>query len=242
MTMSGNICRDVRREIDQSELGQALSGPSDAHIRGCAACTGFRDERARLRELVGGLPPVTAPPDFEMRLRARIARERDLPKQPFIFRLVMSTPAIVVTAVLVVVVAAVVFIGQMNRSQNTQLASGNGNQPVKAPVVVAPDQPSGPVPSTTPQDIDSGKAKQPVIAQRTTPRTNVAVNVAPTATDSEVRGAPTVRMSERAGEVSLNAPANPLVVTVYDEHGTARKIQLPPISFGSQRLADSRQQ
>src|SRR5215471_20566718 len=149
MTMSGNICRDVRREIDQSELGQALSGPSDAHIRGCAACTGFRDERARLRELVGGLPPVTAPPDFEMRLRARIARERDLPKQPFIFRLVMSTPAIVVAAVLVVVVGAIVFFTEVNRSQNKQLASDNGKPVTPTQPTVAKEE--VPMPSVGPE-------------------------------------------------------------------------------------------
>jgi len=35
--------------------------------------------------LVGALEPVVAPADFDVRLRARIARERETHQQPFIF-------------------------------------------------------------------------------------------------------------------------------------------------------------
>src|SRR6185369_8622096 len=126
--MSGNLCRQVREEIDQTELRQALSTGSEAHVASCAACATFRNERVRLREIVGGLQPVTAPDDFEIRLRARIARERDVPRQPFIFRFVMSTPAIVVAAVLVIVVGAVVFRTQMSRRQNSTVVVDNSNQ------------------------------------------------------------------------------------------------------------------
>jgi hypothetical protein len=47
---------------------------------------------------------------------------------------------------------------------------------------------------------------------------------------------------DRNGEVTLSAPLKPMVVTVYDEHGGTRQIQLPPISFGSQRLTNNRSQ
>src|SRR6266576_1532922 len=131
MNMNGNVCRETRREIDQSELRQALSANSEAHVVACAACKTFRDERLRLRELVGGLKPVTAPADFEMRLRARIARERDVPRQPFIFRFVISTPAIVGAAVLVIAVGAVVFISQRNNhSEAPAQAQAGGNERV----------------------------------------------------------------------------------------------------------------
>ena len=61
--MSGKVCREARREIDQSELRQTLSVEVEAHLAGCAACAAFRDERSRLRELVGALEPVVAPPE-----------------------------------------------------------------------------------------------------------------------------------------------------------------------------------
>ena len=241
--MSGNVCREVRREIDELELSQSLSAASEAHLSVCAACATFRDERGRLRELVGGLQPVTAPADFEMRLRARIARERDLPKQSFIFRFVMSTPAIVVAAVLVIAVGATVFISQRTHTQAPALASGNGNEQVNPKpedknIATGQTRESGP--SISPAASDSGKGKESTIAQRQTPKSTVVLNAGPQVSDFGVRGAQTVRMLDRNGEVSLSAPERPMVVTMYDEQGRAKKIQLPAISFGSQRLTDNR--
>src|SRR5215831_9659130 len=139
--MSGKVCREVRREIDQSELGQSLSANAEAHLTACPSCAEFRAERSRLRELVGALTPVTAPADFDMRLRARIARERDVPGQPFIFRSVMSTPGIVVAALLVLLVAAVVFISQ-RRPQSPSLADKNDVvTPAPAPAIATKAQP-----------------------------------------------------------------------------------------------------
>lgn len=243
--MSGKLCRDVRQEIDQTELRQALSAGSEAHVDSCAACAAFRNERLHLRELVGGLQPVTAPADFEMRLRARIARERDLPKQPFIFRFVMSTPAIVVAAVLVIAAGAIVFLSQKNRSQNPTVATDNGNKRVEftpPPVEIAKDQNSEPGPSILNVSDNTSKPRESKVAGRNPRKAAVPVNVIPAGLDSTVNSAPVVRMTDRNGEVTLSAPLKPMIVTVYDDHGGTRKIQLPPISFGSQRLTNNRAQ
>ena len=244
--MNGNLCREVRREIDQSELRQALSANSEAHVSACAACQAFSDERVRLRELVGGLKPVTAPADFEMRLRARIARERNVPRQPFIFRFVMSTPAIVVAAVLVIAVGAVVFISQRNNHSETPVqAHGSGNDrvnPTPTATEVAKDdavKPEQPKPI-----VDGGveKSKAPPVIAKNTLKSSSPFNSVPPADDIYVRPAPNVKLSDKAGQVSLYAPNRPMVVTVYDENGAPHKIQLPAISFGSQRLTDNRKQ
>jgi hypothetical protein len=241
--MRGKLCREVRQEIDQSELQQALSASSEAHVLSCAACATFRDERSRLRELVGGLQPVAAPADFEMRLRARIARERDVPAQPFIFRWVMSTPAIVVAAVLVIAVAAIVFMSQRNRPQNPVLASDKGNErsnPTPLPSTIVKEQSPEPGPSNPAGD--RGKPKPSNVIVRNTQKQALPANALPQAFDTDVRPAQSVRITDRNGEVTLAAPLKPMVVTVYDEHGNTRKIQLPPISFGSQRLTNNRSQ
>lgn len=242
--MNGNVCRAVRREIDETELRQSLSANGEAHLASCNACKTFRDERLRLREMVGGLQPVTAPADFEMRLRARIARERDLPSQPLIFRLMMSTPAIVVAAVLVIAVGAVVFLSSRSHTQAPPLASGGNNQKVQTP---APDatQDQKPEPIQTaavPVNDDRDKTKSSPVIARTAPKVVAPLNNLPQASDSMARAAPRVQMLDRNGEVTLTAPLKPMVVTVYDEHGNTRKIQLPPISFGSQRLPNNRTQ
>ena len=101
---------------------------AEAHAATCAECAAFHDERFRLRELVGALEPVVAPADFDVRLRARIARERDSHKQPFIFRFIMSTPAIAVAAVLVMVVGTIVFMNQRNRTPAPSIASTDVNK------------------------------------------------------------------------------------------------------------------
>src|SRR5881394_3153029 len=219
MSMNANFCRDVRREIDQSELHQSLSAGSEAHLASCAGCKTFRDERQHLRALVGGLQPVTAPADFEMRLRARIARERDLPKQPFIFRALMSTPAIVVTAV-----AAIVFFSQRNRPQAPSLAGTNDPQAVHSPQpVVAQDRTSAPTSTISPVNQDRDKPKQSPVIVRNVPKSNLPMNALPQATDSTVGSARSVQMIDRNGEVTLAAPLKPMVVTVYDENGNTRK-------------------
>jgi hypothetical protein len=242
--MNGNVCRDVRQEIDQSELRETLSAGSEAHVSACTACATFRDERLRLRELVSGLQPVTAPADFEMRLRARIARERDLPRQPFIFRLVMSTPAIVVAAVLVIAVGAIVFLSQKNRSPEPTLAS-SGNESVKttpASNAIAKDQNPGPETSNPSGSDHQDKRKQTPQLAKNTPKSNLPATNGSLVDDFSVRGAQRVGILDRAGEVSLTAPQKPMVVTMYDERGGTRKIQLPPISFGSLRLTNYRSQ
>jgi hypothetical protein len=243
--MSGNLCRQVREEIDQTELRQALSAGSEAHVAACAACATFRNERVRLREIVGGLQPVTAPDDFEMRLRARIARERDVPRQPFIFRLVMSTPAIVVAAVLVIVVGAIVFRTQMSRPQNSTVASDNSNQRADsntASATVASEiKPELLPPGPAATDVLI-KSKPQTVAVKNASKPNAPVTGGQQVDDFAIRSAAPVRIVDRAGEVSLTAPTKPLIVTMYDEHGGTRKIQLPPISFGSQRLTGNRTQ
>jgi len=238
--MSGNVCREVRREIDQSELRPSLSAASEAHLSVCGACAKFSKERLRLRELVGGLPPVTAPADFEMRLRARIARERDLPKQSFIFRLVMSTPAIVVAAILVVAVGLAVFISQRNRSQNATVASDKNPVviPAPAPIVQSNENDQRGEPTVAVNNDGGDKSRRSSGPVKNLPKP--FVNDTPQVFDSSARRAESVPISDPSGGVSLSAPTRPMVVTMYDEHGGARKIQLPPISFGSQRLTDGR--
>jgi len=242
--MSGKVCRETRLEIDQSELRQPLSAEAEAHAATCAGCAAFRDERFRLRELVGALEPVVAPADFDVRLRARIARERDSHKQPFIFRFIMSTPAIAVAAVLVMVVGTIVFMNQRNRTPAPSITATKENKAtVPAPIVpaIAENTGSSPVNGEEPSVNRFDNPQHLNVTARNTTKTGPATNAASQVADINVTSAQSYRLApDRAGEVSLAAPVKPMVVTMYDERGGSRKIQLPPISFGSQRLTDNR--
>ena len=71
-------CQQYRAELDGIDPARAhLSAAAEEHAGACAGCRAFRRERAALRELIGGLARVEAPPDFELRLRARAAAARD---------------------------------------------------------------------------------------------------------------------------------------------------------------------
>ena len=243
--MNTNECRKVRQEIDQSELGQRLSESSESHVIVCSSCAAFRAERTRLRELVGSLQPVTAPADFDVRLRARIAREQAQGSaQPSIFRLFMSTPAIAVAGLIVMVVSGLVWMNQYSAQPPATTAS---NQP-------APSNPSTPASTSTQPGAKENKAsataetpkgrdlsienQQLASAPRRNTTKSLSIAGASQSADFNAAPAPSFPLSDRAGEVSLTAPVKPMVVTVYDEKGGSRKILLPPVSFGSQRLTD----
>lgn len=69
-------CKVFRAEIEEAADGGALSVGAGAHVKSCAACGEALRGREALRGLVRGLGRVEAPPDFEYRLRARMARSK----------------------------------------------------------------------------------------------------------------------------------------------------------------------
>jgi hypothetical protein len=246
--MNGKECRATRREIDESELNQKLSDQARAHVASCASCRGFRAERTSLRELVGSLEPVAAPGDFDMRLRARLASERqDRTRQPFIFRLAIGAPAIAAAALVVIVALAMVWLAQRNRSQMPEVA--------KVPINEQPVAPQPPAPVVKP--VETGQVAtlatrgdddvRPDALSRAGngPRASnsKSASAGVKAVDYGLSGAESIRQIEqRAGEVSLSAPLKPMIVSMQDDRGLTHKISLPPVSFGAQRLVDSRMQ
>lgn len=241
--MNANDCRTVRREIDTSELGQRLNEPLEVHLAGCTACAQFRTERAELRELVGSLKPVAAPADFDMRLRARIAREKDArARQPFIFRFALTTPAIAVAALLVLTIASVVWINQRNQTTNTPATAANpNNEKLTSPAPVTANQKDA---GTQPKEAVVATITQPGNSKRANPSERNSVKSLPASVSQPAQvsefnttAAESIRQTrDRAGEVSLTAPSKPMVVSIQDANGATHKILLPPISFGSQRL------
>ncbi len=241
--MNGKECRATRREIDESELNQRLTPQARAHVASCPSCGGFYAERTSLRELVGSLEPVAAPGDFEMRLRARMASERQgRARQPFIFRLVTSTPAIAVAALLVMLAVSMVWLAQRNRSQAPSLAQNPSNEVPKAPPpqeLASNDGNEGAQTGAPSVPVDRKPGNRPGRGGDSA-REN-KLNQAVRATDYGVSPAGSItQLEQRAGEVSLSAPLKPMVVSMQDDHGATHRISLPPVSFGAQRLVDNR--
>jgi hypothetical protein len=228
--MNSSTCRHARREIDELEIGQQLGGPTLAHLAACPSCTQFRRERADLRELIGGLGPVVAPADFDMRLRARIAREQiAAERQPFFARLI-GMPAIAMAAVVVLAVATVVWVGQRNSDQSTTTA----NPPATSVNQVA----KGTAPAAVPAATSDAPGRESVAdnGRGFAGRKNRTPGRSGASRDYGVMSASSIKQSDSF----VNAPSKPVVVSLKDDRGTTRKISLPAVSFGAQSLVDNR--
>jgi len=246
--MNRKECRDTRREIDQSELHQALSDRALRHVQSCALCREFRAERARLRDLVASLEPVVAPADFDVRLRARLAAQRHSNRQWFFSGFAVSVPATVAAALIVMLVGSMVWMTQRNRTKAPAIALAPPKQLNTAPrdnSSVAINQSSSPVAnaaitSATNSGANDLARNRNVSLNRRAARPAFAKGSGGQSRDFSELPAQSIRGIDNAGEVSLTAPVKPMVVSMQDDRGATRKISLPPVSFGSQRLVDNR--
>jgi hypothetical protein len=247
--MNSSQCRVTRQEIEQSELHQRLSAEALLHIESCQPCREFQLERTRLRELIGSLEPVAAPGDFEVRLRARIAADRKQSvRASFFNRFIVSTPAIAVAALIVILTGGIVWVAQHQRNQESAIASQPPPRAGQVGTTVSTTNDKPPESNfhpTAPADnppvvltAQGPKGRNPYrdLSAKSGGREQIG-----RATDFSITGAESVRQGEqRTGDVSLSAPVKPLVVSLEDNSGTKRRISLPPVSFGSQRLVDNR--
>jgi hypothetical protein len=102
-------CQSCRSEIEELEMGGSLSSAASAHLDTCSPCGAFYNERLSLRRLVGSLEPVSAPTDFEFRLRARLAASSDAENHRFSLRsFIASAPAIGLAASFALLLAGIV--------------------------------------------------------------------------------------------------------------------------------------
>jgi hypothetical protein len=72
-------CKQIREAIDAASGQNSYSGHVASHLSGCPDCHRYSDEAASLLRLLSAQPRVEAPPDFEFRLRARIAEAHAAP-------------------------------------------------------------------------------------------------------------------------------------------------------------------
>ena len=224
-------CRFTRQQIDELKLGERPSERASAHLSLCAGCRDFRAERNELRELVGSLESVVAPADFEMRLRARIAREQSPSRQEPLFARLIRTPALAAAALFVMVGGTLVWVAQRDIEPSVPVATVQ--------------QPS---PLAKPSDSNTTTSVGSDMTEASTPTDEVAENV-PNVTARRHRPGSRVRSQDysvlpadpiRSDQAYVNAPSKPVVFALEDERGTKRKISLPPVSFGSQSLVDNR--
>ena len=236
-------CRATRQEIDEG--GGQLSGQALRHVASCAQCLAFQNERARLRELLTSLEPVTAPADFDFRLRARIAAQTEkLGLRSFFGGFALSTPAIAVAALVIVALGgSIVWIKQRGAKQASTVAVNSTSQVKVRSSTTAdnlPQSKQADVPdSATPASTKGTNADAPIyVVHGGKPQFKDPGATRPTTSsrDFNVSAVPSIKQGQNPGAVYVSAPMKPMVLSLQDDNGATRRISLPPVSFGSQRL------
>lgn len=234
--MKETKCEAIRRELDELTLGDQCSVYATQHLQECGECREFHQKQTRLRQIVGGLGTVEAPPDFDFRLRARLANESTAAgfhlralQWPF------ATRSVAVAAMLLLFVAGIVLVRSVNNRQDPSVA-------------VVPDQPPRTEQSVQPAPRESGVSGN--VSDR--PVVDVASNNGPrrvkgegsakpkrtlATRDSAVEGASVLVDSQRQAAIfPIDASLQSLKVSIDDGRGDVRTILVPTITFGSQRV------
>jgi hypothetical protein len=255
-------CQTCRIEIEEMETSERLSEQAAEHIASCPPCRAFHDERQSLRKLVGSLEPVSAPPDFEFRLRARLAAAGNGKQQPFSWRsFISSAPALGLAATFVLLVAGIIFYNQIKSGTTTGKQAAEVAQQEPGTKATAPS-----VESTTANNTSKTEVV-PNVIQKSEPVIQTAVNQPSRTTVSnrnigrqprrfvtggsqivtnemaskgalQIRPAGDSPLAETAGQVVLpvRSSAQPVRVMVNDSSGVKRTVSLQPVIFGSQDL------
>jgi hypothetical protein len=239
-------CRATRREIDEAQADRRMAEPALEHLSSCASCREFHNQHLQLSQLLGSLQPVTAPADFDVRLRARLMRQSSDRRNWFKFPgFAFGTPAVAVAAAVVVLVGGVVLLNQTG-------VIPKGSAPRRAVSQPAPPGNANPVPAATiagnqPAKVGDGAQDNPSTSNKNQPLSAAASrqrrdsNVQAKrnevrSDDLAVKPAPLITRNEseqNGAEISLSKPFE---FSLQDSQGVTRKFSLPPVSFGSQQL------
>jgi hypothetical protein len=253
-------CRNICREIEEVGSDHLLSSSAKDHIENCLECKAFSEDRLKLREMLSSLGAVTAPDDFDFRLRARLANEKRGGADPFVMRTMsFGLRSAAFATILLLIGAAFLFVrfsGPADSSlsaKDTKPSSttvdkpainqaGNGYQP--APPVIAGVQIGQPRTGETnlnPVSLHDqraakrhgGGARNEVASLRDTPRVKTR--------DLSSTAAPIFRPTDAiaangSSVFPIGASYQSLRVLLDDGRGSSRTISLPSVSFGSQRV------
>lgn len=253
-------CKAVLKEIEELDAGAAPSAEVNAHLLVCASCKNFADERNALRQLLGSLESVSAPTDFDWRLRARIREERNesQPARHWPFGFAPGVQAITLAASFTVLLVAVVIYRQMQPASLTTsaaVAATNIKESVKSEDAASPS--ANPQPPVA-QANGSGSAPEPGKTETARPHSVKSVKTSGARTevagvaaqqqqriysnDFGSRGAEDLTAAALQGAstdagpvISVRVPS-PKSTQLRFEDGQGTRRTLSPVNFGGQEL------
>ncbi len=257
--MSRTDCQNVRREVEETGIGEQLTITVREHLSSCTACAKFDDEHRQIRDMVASLEPIKAPADFDFRLRARLAESRAawrglLSGNRFMGGFGIRSAAF--AALVLLLGFAVVLMNVRSRRNESGPVAATGpatqagsqtaqtnqeDQRKEAPSSHTEVAVSSPTNDTNLTELPgSTMARNPSKHSGSSmSRYAVARNGRVKATDLSATPARVLRPMETALGSSvfpLGTSYQSLKVSVDDGRGSSRTISLPTVSFGSSRV------
>lgn len=247
-------CKNVRREIEEADRGENLAASVMEHLAGCGQCQRFYEERRKLRQLVGSLETVAAPPDFDLRVRSRLANETAGASTGFLFsNFTFGFPSIAF-ATLALVIGGVFALRAWNASTPPITAVKTETPEANAPSNQR-EQPR-PIESETGSNPDNrvlgtGKGDSGEVNRRNRQLEKRIQSKSAIASSRNGRHLATKEFSSTAAPVltkedavaSLESPifpieasSQPLRLSLDYSGGVSRTISVPALSFGSERV------
>jgi hypothetical protein len=207
-------CNQIKRIIDEADRPDAIAFEASQHMASCAACGAFADERARLKELIASAGRVSAPADFDIKLKARLLEVKERKSRWWVVPAGYLKLGAATAALVVAVVAA----------QTSNLFSGS--EQLQAPADnMAMNQPSNPPAggAIIPRPFAGNEDLAPAIGM---PATHTPVRYVVRNNRRQARTAAPVRgfIAEDGTTVLMRGPGGELEVPV------------PTISVGAQSL------
>jgi hypothetical protein len=229
-------------------------------VASCASCRLFGEERLALRRLVGGLEKVSAPADFEFRMRARMAAEasRNAPRASW-FNFSPAALSWPLAACFALAVSATLYFQQQPQPNAATVIANEQTRPIVVAETPAPQATLGVETASsatdtnveTPPGADETSQKNSLAARRralpvrvaggrtTVDAAQIRAGLEETSSAS-LPGAPVMHTANNpaTGErvlipVQVSAQERPLKVLLRETGGEARTISVESVSFGS---------
>ena len=234
--MKRSNCTNIQTELDEMLLSEDCSAEVSQHLGECNECRVFHEKQLKLRQIVGSLGTVSAPADFDFRLRSRLARENS--NSGFHLSNLVGfgqRTAVIATALVLIIAAVFVYRNFMNRNEAPQTITRKEVPANLQPIPVPEPQPSQVTVSTgaVPQRSEQTATTNTII-KRTKARGRSAI----VAEDFSGTGANVISQTSSTSDhiFPVDASQQSLKVSLFDGHGNPRTISLPTVSFGSQRV------
>jgi hypothetical protein len=259
--MKAANCKTVCREIEEADHGQRLSTSVTEHLAGCPQCQTFHDERTKLRQLVSSLEAVAAPPDFDFRVRSRLANEKASAHTGYFFsNFSFGVPSIAL-AMLVLMIGGVFALRAWNSATNNAAALQTETRDVNPPNIVKSEQSplaseselarsevtladnKGTVAAIEDEGSDTVRPVQRVAKRSSLKGKLAAVRSSRRVATQEFSSTPAPVVKKEEPVASLESPiflielsSQPLRLSLDYSGGVSRTISVPALSFGSERV------